>query len=91
MSKPNPEMPDDDVPELGDEFFQQAKPAGDIMPAEFMAKARRKGGRPRKSHPKEAVSIRLDPSVLRHPRGRGPGWQTAVNDVLADLIKRGRI
>jgi hypothetical protein len=52
-----------------------------------MAAARR-GGRPRKEEPKQPVSLCLDPTVLRHLRGKGPGWQTAVNDALADLIER---
>lgn len=91
MSKPDPEAVGDDVPELGDDFFARAKPATEVMPAEFMAAVRRKGGRPRKDEPKQPVSLRLDPAVLRHLRGKGPGWQTAVNDVLADLIKRGRL
>ena len=92
MSKPDPETIDDDVPELGDDFFAHAKPATDVMPAEFMAAARRKsGGLPRKEEPKQPVSLRLDLAVLRHLRGKGPGWQTAVNDALADLIKRGRL
>jgi len=91
MSKPDPETTDDDVPELGEDFFACAKPAGDVMPAEFMAAIRRKGGRPRKEEQKQPVSLRLDPAVLRHLRGKGPGWQTAVNDALADLIKLGRL
>jgi uncharacterized protein (DUF4415 family) len=91
MSKPDPKAPDDDVPELGDEFFARAKPAAAVMPESFMTAVRRKAGRPPKEDAKAPVSLRLDPAILRHLRGRGSGWQTAVNDALADLIKRGRL
>lgn len=91
MNKPDPERPDADVPELGDEFFDRARPAPEVMPADFMASARRKPGRPRKEDPKEPVSIRLDAQVLRHLREKGPGWQTEVNDALAELIEQGRL
>lgn len=91
MSEPDTETPDDGVPELGDEFFARAKPATAVMPESFMAAVRRKAGRPPKADAKAPVSLRLDPAIVRHLRGRGPGWQTAVNDALADLIKRGRL
>ena len=42
----------------------------------------RKGGRPRKAAPKEAVSLRLDPDVLAHFRASGPGWQSRINQAL---------
>lgn len=91
MQKPNPEMPDDDVPELGDEFFDRAKPATEVLGQTFVDAAKRRPGRPRKEEPKEPVSLRLDASVIRHLREQGPGWQTRVNDVLADLIARGQL
>lgn len=90
MHKPNPELPDDDVPELGDEFFDRAKPAGEVMPADFMAAVRSKGGRPRSEAPKVAVSIRLDHSVVEHFKATGSGWQSRINAALADDIKAGR-
>jgi uncharacterized protein (DUF4415 family) len=34
------------------------------------------------------VSIRLSPEVLRHFRERGPGWQTRIDEVLRDWVKR---
>ena len=43
MHKPDPELPDADVPELGDAFFERARPAPDVMPADFMTAVRDKG------------------------------------------------
>jgi uncharacterized protein (DUF4415 family) len=42
----------------------------------------RKGGRPRKAAPKQAVSLRLDPDVLAHFRASGAGWQSRINEAL---------
>lgn len=90
MHKPDPELPDADVPELGDAFFERARPAPDIMPADFMTAVRNKGGRPRSDAPKVAVSIRLDQSVVDHFKATGSGWQSRINAALADDIKAGR-
>ena len=90
MRRPNRELPDDDVPELGDRFFERAKPAHEVMPADFMAAVRNRGGRPKIHNPKVAVSIRLDHSVVEHFKSTGPGWQSRVNAALAKVIEAGR-
>jgi hypothetical protein len=59
MHKVNPEAPDVDVPELGDVFFEKARRADEIMPADFLEAVRHKGGRPKSAAPKVAVSTRL--------------------------------
>jgi len=33
------------------------------------------------------VSLRLDPDVLAHFRGTGPGWQSRINAALRKLAK----
>lgn len=65
----------DDAPELTEGWF-----AG----ADFYrgGKLVRRGGRPKKAAPKEAVNIRLDPDVLEHFRAEGPGWQSRINTAL---------
>jgi uncharacterized protein (DUF4415 family) len=65
----------DDAPELTDEWFATA----DLYQA---GKLIRRGGRPKKAAPKEAVSIRLDADVVAHFREEGPGWQSRINAAL---------
>ena len=90
MPKPDPELLDDDLPELDDDFFARARPAAEVMVAAFMEMARRPG-RPKADAPKEPVTIRFDAAVARHLRASGKGWQTRVNDVLARLISEGAL
>jgi len=90
MTKPDPERPDEVVPELGDDFFARAKPAQEVMPADFMAAVRNKGGRPKSEAPKVAVSIRLDQTVIDHFKASGSGWQSRINALLVEDIKAGR-
>ena len=79
----------DDAPELGAEFFDNAKPyIGDkpVSRAQYTA-AVRKRGRPTgsvKADAKQAVSIRLSPDVLAVLRATGPGWQTRVDTILRE-------
>ena len=62
-----------EIPELTDEDFgrgtwhQAGKPLR---------------GRPKSEAPKKLISIRLDPDVVAHFRGSGPGWQGRINDIL---------
>jgi uncharacterized protein (DUF4415 family) len=65
----------DDAPELTDEWFAKA----DLYMGEKLV---RRGGRPNKLAPKEAVNIRLDPDVLAYFRATGPGWQSRINAAL---------
>ena len=90
MSKPNPELTDHELPELGDDFFNRARPAGEVMGEAFMARARRRG-RPKSASPKVEVKIRLDANVVEHLRDTGKGWQTRVNAELAKAVKQGRL
>ena len=93
MNKPGPRLPDpelidDDLPELDDDFFARARPAAEVMGEAFMEMAR-KPGRPKAVAPKQPVTIRLDAAVVQRLRAGGRGWQTRVNDELARLIAKG--
>lgn len=90
MSKPDPEQTDHELPELGDDFFARARPAGEVMGDAFMVRARRLG-RPKSASPKVEVKIRLDANVVEHLRETGKGWQTRVNAELAKAVKQGRL
>jgi uncharacterized protein (DUF4415 family) len=72
----------DDAPELTENWFATA----DLYAGN---KSVRRGGRPKKTAPKQAVSIRLDPDVLAHFRAAGPGWQSRINAALRKALGLG--
>lgn len=42
-----------------------------------------KGGRPRSPNPRQLISLRLPPEVVKRWRATGPGWQTRMAERLA--------
>ena len=80
---------EDDVPELGEEFFKNAKYGLDglaqLVGEEFIAPLR-KIGRPQAEKPKKRVTIRLDSHVISAWRATGKGWQTRMNAFLRDSL-----
>ena len=90
--KPNPELIDDEAPELTDEWFQKARPASDVLPELFDKAAAQellkpKRGRPFSASPKEHVNIRLDADVVSAFKRTGSGWQTRLNSALRDWLR----
>jgi uncharacterized protein (DUF4415 family) len=66
-----------ELPELTDEMLRRA--------------VVNKGGRPRSPNPRQLISLRLPPEVVRRWRATGPGWQTRMADRLAKApIPRGK-
>ncbi len=57
----------------------------EAMPEQF-ASARR--GRPFSQSPKLPVSIRLDAKVVEHFKSTGKGWQSRINELLVEHVKR---
>lgn len=89
--KPSSELIDEDAPEATDEWFQKARPAGDVLPELFSQGAAQellkpKRGRPVSSNPKEHVNIRLDADILSAFKRTGSGWQTRLNNALRDWL-----
>ncbi len=80
----------DDVasPELTDEELAQLRPAREVLPPEVCAALPSRGGRPRAGRPKQLVSLRLDPDVVETFKTTGPGWQTRMNEVLAEAARK---
>ena len=70
----------DDAPRLDRDWFERAE----IRHGDRLIRP----GRPKSVAPKEAINIRLDPDVLAHYRGTGPGWQSRIN---ADLRKAAKL
>ncbi|MBL8550866.1 MAG: BrnA antitoxin family protein [Hyphomonadaceae bacterium] len=60
----------DEAPPLAKAFFKRAtlNKAGQPL-----------RGRPKQGSTKQAVSLRLDPDVVRAFKAQGPGWQSAMN------------
>ncbi len=82
---------DPDNPEWSSSDFQKAKPVKEFFDAkafENLVSLKRKPGErgPQKSALKERITIRLSPDVVDRFRATGPGWQTRVDEALADWL-----
>lgn len=87
IRKPRPTLADKENPNWTAKDFKAAKRVEDFPELAALTK-RRPGERgPQKSPTKEAVKLRLDPDVLTHYRGTGPGWQTRMNNDLRAAAK----
>ena len=51
----------------------------------------RRPGRPKVEQPKVPVTMRVDADVLEALKASGTGWQTRVNAVLRDAVRRGKL
>jgi len=72
---------------LTDEQLKKMRAASDFPELKSLAKR----GRPRKKDPKQQVTLRLDPEIMRFFKTQGTGWQTAINAVLKEHINTRRI
>jgi len=77
-------VPDEDTPELTEEAIRRSIPAKQF----FAERGLPLPGRPKSEAPKVSVSLRLDPDVVAGFKADGPGWQTRINAVLAESLKR---
>jgi len=81
----------DDIPEATDEFFRNARPISDfpeLLEAINNARAARGQRGAQKAPTKDRVGLRLDHNIVAHFRATGPGWQSRINDILADYVKQ---
>lgn len=85
MKKPNPELIDDENPELDEAWFKRAKPAREVLPPTLLKKLGIRG--PQKTPTKERITIRLSRDVVERFRSTGDGWQTRVDAALQDWLK----
>lgn len=87
MSKrPDPELVDDENPELTDEWFKRAKRFTELPETLQTVLSRRPRG-PQKAPIKERITIRLSPEVVEPFRATGDGWQTRLDAALKDWLK----
>jgi uncharacterized protein (DUF4415 family) len=81
-----------DPPELGQDWFDKARPASEVLPPELLAVLPKKPmGRPRVPHPKAPLTMRVDADVLEALRSSGQGWQTRVNALLREAVATGKV
>ncbi len=71
--------PEDDAPELTDEWLAGARAHENGVPMS-------RGGRPRKVNAKRPVSLRLSADVLDYFRSQGRGWQTRIDETLREAM-----
>jgi uncharacterized protein (DUF4415 family) len=81
--------PDDDIPEMTDADFTAAKSLKQNMP-DVVEAMKRGRGRPKVAHPKQRVSLRLDPKIIAAYKATGEGWQSRINEVLARALPHRR-
>lgn len=91
---PNPQYTQEDwdevsdSPPLTDEELAQARPGTEGMPPEMAAAFKNRGGRPRAEVKRVPISLRVDPEVLEAFKATGPGWQTRMNEALAEAARK---
>ena len=80
----------DVAPEWTDADFKRARPVSDFPDLlEALNNARARGQRgPQKSEVKDRIGLRLDHHIVEHFRATGPGWQSRINDILAEHVKK---
>lgn len=63
------------------------RPAQEVVSPHMMEMIQKQArGRPKKTEPKQQVTLRLDTDVIEHFRALGPGWQTRINAALRDFL-----
>lgn len=77
-----------DNPPLSDDEIARMRPGTEGMPTGMAAAFKNRGGRPRSETKRVPVSLRIDPDVLDAFKATGAGWQTRMNDALAEAAKR---
>lgn len=79
----------DDAPGWTQEQFERAEVSvGGRVVRPARGTLTRPRGRPRKADVKVHIHIWLSPQVIGHFRAMGPGWQTCIDEVLRNWVKR---
>lgn len=92
--RPNPAYSQDDWdevsdnPELSQAEIAELRPAGEGLPPSLAKALLHRGGRPKAASKCVPVSLRIDPEVLAAFKETGPGWQTRMNEALAEAARK---
>jgi len=79
------------VKELTGKNIRAMKPAAEVLPKKLLSALpkRKQGERGKQKTPtKILVSKRYDPAVLEYFKATGQGWQTLIDNILLDYIKK---
>ena len=79
-----------DNPKWTSKMIAEARPAKEVLPKIFGARAAaamlKPRGRPKSPESKVAISLRLPPDTLARWKATGPGWQTRMAKVLRESV-----
>lgn len=76
-----------DNPEWTKEDFARAKPFSEVFP-ELHASIKRSRGRPKVDYPKEAITLRLSPDIVKkYKAAAGDEWRARM----ANTLKRAKV
>src|SRR5437868_2583185 len=77
----------DDAPELTSELARRAQiSVGGKVIREATGTLTRRGRPPVGDEPKQQVTLRLAPKVVRYFKESGEGWQTRLNETLEEYV-----
>jgi len=77
----------DTAPEIPDEAWERAQiTVGGKVIREATGTLTKRGRPPIGDEPRQQVTLRLAPNVIRHFKQSGSGWQTRVNEVLERYV-----
>lgn len=77
----------DDAPELTPELARRAQVSvGGKIVRQATGTVTKRGRPPVGDEPKQQVTLRLDPKVIRYFKQDGEGWQTRLNEVLQNYV-----
>jgi uncharacterized protein (DUF4415 family) len=77
----------DTAPEIPDEAWDRAQiSVGGKVVREASGTLTKRGRPPVGEEPKQQITLRLAPKVIRHFKQTGSGWQTRVNEVLERYV-----
>ena len=81
----------DDAPEWPDEVWERAQIAvGGKVVRKATGTLTKRGRPPIGDEPKQQVTLRLPPEVIRHFKAGGPGWQSRISDALERFARKDR-
>lgn len=82
---------DGEVRELTKKDFMAMRPMEEILPSDLIdtIKKRKRGERGMQKEPKKiSVTVRYSPEVVKYFKDTGEGWQTRMDEVLKNYVKK---